>query len=177
MTLEAVVGIVNVGVQRLPRRREYHFEEIPAGRPRSRKIEYRMEHPQRQARLLQIGKAEAPAQILRIDDVADPERNRFAPGDDLSTHEGRKRSGRILPPYLADTVLIVEVVGARGITCRPVDEGITLPARLKRIGRFVDAPKPQEEFISLIEIVVDIELEQILLGGQRVIGRIVGNRL
>ena len=48
-----------------------------------RQIPDRMHHPLRDARPLKVGEAEHRGHILRIDHVADAERQRLSPHDDL----------------------------------------------------------------------------------------------
>ena len=64
-------------------------------------------------RLLEVGEAEVPGEILRIDDVAHAEGQRLAPGHDLAAHEQRQRPGRVLPVRVPDVILVVIVA-----TCR-----------------------------------------------------------
>ncbi len=55
---------------------------------------------------------------MRIDDVADPERQRLAPHHDLITNEGGQRAGFVFPPGIADLVVVVQVVGEMAIARR-----------------------------------------------------------
>jgi hypothetical protein len=68
-----------------------------------------MYHPQRIARLLQVGEPEIPAQVLRIDLIANPESQRFTPGHDLASDQQLQRTLPMLQPHFADAVLIVKV--------------------------------------------------------------------
>src|SRR5207245_2311517 len=87
-----------------------YFEKVRLKRTDLRQIQDRMDHPLRVARLLEIGEAEVPAQILRVDHVTHAERQRLAPHHDLITDEGRQRAGLVLPPEIAHLVVVVKIV-------------------------------------------------------------------
>ena len=73
-----------------------------------------MEHPQRRPRLLEVGEAEGVAQVLRIDLVADAEGQRLTPRYDLLADKKLERTGAMLEPQLADSIVVVEVRRAVG---------------------------------------------------------------
>src|SRR6266851_5811780 len=87
------------------------FQKICIQRPKFRQIQDRMDHPLRVARLLQIGEAKAPGKILRVDNVAYPERQRLSPDHDLIPYKQLEGTGLVLPPRVADRVSIVIIVG------------------------------------------------------------------
>src|SRR5215469_4451408 len=99
-----------------------------------------MHHPQWQTRLLQVGEAKIPAQILRIDDITDPKGNRFAPSNDLTAQKQGHLSSRIFPVGVADIVAVVKIRLA--FVVDKVRSGNIM--RFPWIWRFVNAPEPEE---------------------------------
>src|ERR1700728_1245565 len=108
-----------------------------------------MDHPLRDARLLEVGETEGPGSIDRVDDIADAERERLSPHHDLITYEGGQRTGLVLPPCVANRILIVELVAVLALAISAVP----------RIRRLVHEPFAHEEIIVLVETVVLIHLQ------------------
>src|SRR5712692_4496621 len=95
------------------------FEEVRAQWPEIGQVEDWMDHPLRLSRLLQVGEAEGPGRITRVDDVAHAEAQRLAPDDDLVANEGGQWAPLVLPPRIADVILIQGVVGEMAVAVRP----------------------------------------------------------
>src|ERR1700674_3617077 len=83
----APIGVVYARVHRLPRRRPNSFYEVAPEGTNPRQTQNWMRHPQWQSRLLQVGKSEISAQVLRVDYVSHSEGQRFPPGDDLTAEK------------------------------------------------------------------------------------------
>ena len=111
----AMVGVVATVPHRLQARQQDAFEEVRLERSELRQIPDGMNHPLRNARLLKVGEAERPGRILRVDDVTDAKRQRLSPHHDLIADVGGHRTGLVLPPRVANRVLVVERVRR---TCR-----------------------------------------------------------
>src|ERR1700728_338221 len=128
-----------------------------------------MHHPLWNARLLKVGKAECPGRILRVDNVADTERQRLSPDDDLVADVRGYRTSLVLPPRVAHGVLIVEVVrvlaesdGAR------TGAGV---GAVERIRRLVYEPFAKEEVVVLVKPVVFVHLQPGARGCQAIAAR------
>src|SRR5215470_12954563 len=82
-----VVCIADVGVKRLQARHEDDLDIVCGQGTQIRKLDQRMRHPHWHARLFEVCETEGKTQILGINDVTNPKRDRFAPDDDLPTQE------------------------------------------------------------------------------------------
>src|SRR5437016_2780919 len=90
-----------------------------------------MHHPQRIARLLQIGEGEVPGSVLWIDYVANPECERLAPDHDLIAGIHSEWTNPSLPPGVAHVIAIVESVkemAKAGRPCTTINELASLCA-------------------------------------------------
>ena len=123
-----------------------------------------MDHPERRARLLEVREAERITQVLRVDLVADAEGERLTPSHDLLAEEKLKWSPAMLEPHFPDAVLIVEVRGAVDFRTRGI-----AAAGFPRIGGFIVEPRAHEHAVVFGEVVVDVHLQQVAFGGQRVL--------
>ena len=98
-----------------------------------------MHHPQRQPRLLEVGEAEIPGEILRVDHVADAKGQRLTPSHDLPADEQREWSRRVLPVCVPDDVLVIVV--------RHVGQTTLV---FESVGRLVDHPSADEESVVAV---------------------------
>src|SRR6266446_5531550 len=119
VTIIALIGVVAFPVLWVPPRHPDHFEEVRAQWPEIGQVEDRMDHPIWLARLLQVGEAEGPGRVIGVDDVAHAEAQRLAPHHDLVANEGGQWAPLVLPPRIADVVLIQGVVGEMSVAVRP----------------------------------------------------------
>src|SRR5215472_8861098 len=118
-----------------------------------------MYHPERIARLLQIGEAESPGSVLRIDDVTNPECERLAPYYDLITGIYGQRTDPRLPPGVSHVITVVEAIEEMAEACRacaPVRwiAGIgirVIVCAVERVWRLIDEPFAHEKRIVFIE--------------------------
>src|ERR1700722_7368171 len=106
-----------------------------------------MKHPDRQTGLFEIGETEIPAQILRVDHIADAKSNRLSPGYDLTAREPGQRTLRRFPKGIADAIPVVYFRLAFVIDkIRPC-----YIARFPRIGWLVNQPEAYKKLIVGIE--------------------------
>src|SRR5271167_109168 len=118
-----------------------------------------MHHPQRIARLLQVGEAEIPGSVLWIDHVADPECERLAPDYYLVAGIYGQRTDPRLPPGVAYVIAVVEAVEemAKAGWTRAAIDGFASPSvcgvvgTVERVRRFIDKPFAYEERIVVVE--------------------------
>ncbi len=119
VTIITLIGVIAFGVLWVPPGRPDHFEEVRTQRPEIGQVEDRMDHPLWLSRLLQVGEAEGPGRVIGVDDVAHAEAQRLAPDHDLVADEGGQWAPLVLPPRIADVILIQGVVGEMAVAVRP----------------------------------------------------------
>src|SRR5215469_3380334 len=157
----------------MPGRCPNSLDEVRCQWPPTREIEDRMHHPERQPRLLEIGEAEVPGEILRVDHVSDSERQRLAPSHNLAAHKQRERTINALPVRVPDVVLVVVVrhVLHSAIRKTSIVNSRTTQSRsrvtasvLEAVSRLIHHPATDEKPVVAAEDVVDVQLEPVARG-------------
>src|SRR5438132_8330903 len=124
-----------------------------------------MQHPLRNPRLLEVGKAERPSCVLRINHVAHTKGDRLPPDHYLIADKSREWAGFILPPGIAHRILIVKIVHemaeAGGIACRSTAGRIRgIIGAIERVGWLVDEPFPHKEGVVLVQSIILVDLQK-----------------
>jgi hypothetical protein len=108
-----------------------------------------MEHPLRNARLLEVSEPERPSGVGRVNHVTDAEGQGLPPDHDLVADIGGQWTPLILPPGVTDGVLVVKFVPVHAQAIR-ADE---------RIGRLVHESFAHEKAVVLIQFIILVDLE------------------